>query len=720
MNVFITKLNGLPMQDTAQYIQRMTAEIAHQLGFREMGIYCYNGAKESRESLNARLDGIIAGIEWGNDVVICQFPTENGFKYEWELLKRMKMYQSKVVIFIHNAESLVQEANRTVLEETLRLYNQAEVLIVPSLALRQFLLDNGIKKEIKFVIQEMWDYTTDRNYYSFPKFLKEIHFAGGNSFEGMGDWKDTIPLKTYAALVNQGRNVHDMGVLSPQELLSEFSKGGFGLVWYQDENSRRCMEYEVSFSLAQYLAAGIPVIVPVGISNQAIIEKNHLGLIVNSLEEAVETIESMTEMEYQQYIQSIGKFAQTLRNGYYTKKCLVDAIHTAYRSDMDDIAVPKKICNLGKQKFTYVVLKESYGGNFALSWSYHGNVDGFLIYDVFGKIIYETRNLHQHYFLIKGYERESRFIIKAYIDTLKGKMIVSESDQICVQEQLYDHVKASLVIPAYNAQDYIVRGMDVALAQSFSELEIVVVDDGSTDHTPEIIDWYAEKFPNIIVIHQENGGVGKARNMDIKHARGEYIGFMDCDDMLHPDMIMKLYQSAKKNCCDIAITSVYRIRESGYEIKLQYPLEENTAVTTEDFFNMLFNTEFIYSVEIWNKLYRSSLVKGHLFPELFLGEDAAWTPYILSFSERICYIDDFLYEYDRTIRPKTLADQWLNQAKNERFMMYKNIVMFYIRNGSPEKRGIMKMVAKRFLLMWSQIYNDSAYIKLCEDIDNIF
>ena len=78
MNIYITKLNGLPLQDIAQYKQRMTAEIAHQLGCREMGVYRYNGATESQESLNGRLDGIIAGIEWGNDVVICQFPTGNG------------------------------------------------------------------------------------------------------------------------------------------------------------------------------------------------------------------------------------------------------------------------------------------------------------------------------------------------------------------------------------------------------------------------------------------------------------------------------------------------------------------------------------------------------------------------------------------------------------------------------------------------------------------
>ena len=125
MNVYITKLNGLPMQDISQYKQRMIAEIGHQLVFREMGIYRYNRTNESKESLSRRLDGIIAGIDWGNDVVICQLPTGNGFKYEWELVSRLKMYQIKVIIFIHDAEVLIRESHRGELKERIRLYNRA-------------------------------------------------------------------------------------------------------------------------------------------------------------------------------------------------------------------------------------------------------------------------------------------------------------------------------------------------------------------------------------------------------------------------------------------------------------------------------------------------------------------------------------------------------------------------------------------------------------------
>ncbi len=719
MNIYITKLNGLPLQDTSQYIQRMTAEIAHRLGCREMGIFRYNGANESRESLNGRLDGIIAGI-CGGDIVICQFPTGNGFRYEWELVRRLKVYQSRVVIFVHNAKILIRESNQMILEETIRLYNQADVLIVPSLAMRHFLSDNGIKRDMKFVIQEMWDYITDLNFFSFPQFRKEIHFACDSGFVGMNEWNGTIPLKLYDVSVNQRYNVYHMGKLTSGELLSALSKGGFGLVWYQNEDSRRCMEYETSFHLARYLAAGIPVIVPDGISNQMLIEKNHLGLVVHSLEEVVIMIESMTESDYLEYIRCVGQFAPALRNGYYTKKCLVDAVQAVCRKDAGEIITPAKIYELRKQAFTYIAVKESYGGNLALSWSYHGEANGFLVYDMSGKLIYETRNMHQHYFLIQGYGRNDEFVIKAYIDTLKGKGIVVESEPIYLQEQQYTHADVSLIIPAYNAQDYIVRSIDITLAQSFLDLEIIIVDDGSEDDTADVIDWYAEKYPNIIAIHQKNAGVGVARNTGIKYAEGEYIAFMDSDDMLHPDMIAKLYYSAKKNDCDIAVTSVYRIEESGYKVFIEYPLEEDIAVTADDFFQMHFDKGLIFSVAVWNKLYRSSLVKERLFPEIFLGEDEAWTPYILSFTDRICYLNDFLYEYDRVIRKNTLEEQWMKKTKEERFIMYKDITVFYLKKGNPDRRRFLKMLARGYLLGRSQLYGDAEYEKLWRELDKIF
>ena len=229
MNVYITKMNGIRW-NSLQNRQLMIAEIAYEMGCREMGIFCYNGSNESIESLKVRIDGIIAGLSWGVDIVICQFPTGNGLKFERELLNRLNIYQIQVVIFIHDAGSIVRESNQGILSETIRLYNQAEVLVVPSLMMRQFLLDNGIRKDMKFVIQEIGDYLLDMNFFSTPQFRKEIHFTGIVEFEGMRNWSYDLLLKLYAVSESQGQNINNMGNLPSGELMSVLSKGGFGLV----------------------------------------------------------------------------------------------------------------------------------------------------------------------------------------------------------------------------------------------------------------------------------------------------------------------------------------------------------------------------------------------------------------------------------------------------------------------------------------------------------
>lgn len=234
-------------------------------------------------------------------------------------------------------------------------------------------------------------------------------------------------------------------------------------------------------------------------------------------------------------------------------------------------------------------------------------------------------------------------------------------------------------------------------------MEILIVNDGSTDHTQCIIEWYAENYSNVISIYQENSGVPAARNTGIRKAQGDYIGFMDNDDMLHPVMIARLYGSAKKNDCDIAITSVYRITNNGYEIFIQYPLEENIAITTEDFFNMLFRIGLGYTVVVWNKLYRASLIKTYPFP-VITCDDSAWTPYILSYAEKICYLNDYSYEYDRTIRKYTLVNQWLNETKEERFMTYKELTLFYLKNGNSKRMRFLKELAKNRLYCPVMLY----------------
>lgn len=700
MNLYITKLNG--MNGILQDIQHMIAELAHPLGFREMGIYHYNANIEKQEHLNSRFDGIIAGMQAG-DIVVCQFHTWNGLRFESGLARHIKAYRGRLVIFIHSLEALMIAGSRFMLRETVELYNQAEALIVPSHAMKKFLLDSGIRPGMKFIVQEMWDCTTSLRSLDIPKFRREMRCTGSADAPFAKDWKYEIPLK----FCTKSR---------PDELLIELSEGGFGLEWYHDEQSYEYMRYGNSFSLSRYLAAGIPVIVPAGISCQKLIEENHLGLVAGSVEEAAKAIEAMSEADYREYTRHVAQFAPALRNGYYTKKCLTEAVLSLFREDIGKAFVQASdTYDLGDFAFASASLKESYGGNLALSWNLKGNPDGFLIYDSGGNLIEESKNGYQHYLLIEGYGKEARFVVKAYVNTQKGKLVVAESTLISLNAETYEKSLVSLIIPAYNAEKTIVRGIDTALAQSFLDLEILVIDDGSTDHTADIADWYMKNYPNVQVVHQKNAGVQASRNVGIKRARGEYTAFMDSDDMVRPDMIERMYASAQKNQCDIVVTSGYKIEPRGYESAMQYSVRENEAMPAEDFLRIYISGSYALPA-VWNKLYRTSLIKKHPFPEIRY-EDEAWTPYILSYAERICYLNALAYEYDRSVQGMSLVNQWASKPKEEVFRDHKKSILFYLEHGNSKMKELLKELAKRELCLYAKVTPGVGYEKLRKQIE---
>lgn len=111
-------------------------------------------------------------------------------------------------------------------------------------------------------------------------------------------------------------------------------------------------------------------------------------------------------------------------------------------------------------------------------------------------------------------------------------------------------VKVSIIVPTYNVEEYLDRAVESMLKQTLKEIEIILVDDGSPDGCGAMCDAYAEKYPNISVVHKKNGGLSSARNAGMKVACGEYIGFVDPDDYIAPEMFEKLYNSAVLNNAD--------------------------------------------------------------------------------------------------------------------------------------------------------------------------
>lgn len=718
MNMYITKLNGMSYMSTEQYVQQMTADIAHSLGIREMGIYRYNTDGESPENRASRFDGIIAGIGAG-DIVICQFPTGNGLEFERGLVRHIKAYHGRIMIFIHNLEAVMDDNRRSLSGDTVGLYNEAEVLIVPSAAMKRYLMEHGIRADMRYVIQEMWDdYTTSLVSLDSGKMKRELHFAGdpdGVRFPEL--WNYEMPLHIYSDRECQGSWVQKMGWLPPDRLLLELSKGGFGLVWYGNESWHQYLSMNNCFSLAVYLAAGIPVIVPRGISNQCMIEQNHLGIVVNTLDEAVETVRSMTEQEYREYAAAVAGFAPLLRNGFFTKKCLVDVIQMSMRKDMHVYSESNEVCVLPDCAFEYVCVNESYENNLAISWIFRGEAEGYLVCEAnSGKLVGEVFCGLEHYLLLKNYTKEVQFVVKAYVRAVRGKMIVAQSSVTSVSKKQSAKALVSLIMPAYNAEDYIARSIDTALAQSFTDMELIIVNDGSTDQTQRIIDWYKERYPQIRTFYQTNAGQASARNTGIQYAVGSYIGFMDNDDMIRPDMIEQLYGAAVKCGCDVSISSVYQLVKEGYIELASYPITENTAVSVDDFLEQYMRN---ISPVIWNKLYSAALVKRHPFAVNVTYEDDAWTPYILSYAQKVCYMNAHLYEYDRTIRGTTAIHTSWSKPIEEKFLDHKQLVMFFMENGNHEKINLLKNLALAYVsaFMWAHPY--PKYKELREDIEKL-
>ena len=107
-------------------------------------------------------------------------------------------------------------------------------------------------------------------------------------------------------------------------------------------------------------------------------------------------------------------------------------------------------------------------------------------------------------------------------------------------------IKVSVIIPVYQVENYLERAVDSVLAQTLEEKEIILVDDGSQDGSPEICDRYAGEYPGLIqVIHKENEGLGMARNTGVRASRGEYVAFLDSDDTVEPEMYEEMYRKAE-------------------------------------------------------------------------------------------------------------------------------------------------------------------------------
>lgn len=262
--------------------------------------------------------------------------------------------------------------------------------------------------------------------------------------------------------------------------------------------------------------------------------------------------------------------------------------------------------------------------------------------------------------------------------------------------------KVSIIVPVYNVEQYLSRCLDSIINQTFQNLEIICINDGSTDHSLQILEQYKEKDSRINVVNKENEGISKARNLGIKKATGEYLTFVDSDDWLELNFIEVLYEKALETNCDLVLSSYVRSypdRELNKNIDLRDNCLFNEQETKEIVLRKLIGPtkeELAYPenldslVTVWSKLYKTSNIKDHninFIDTNFIGtaEDLVFNVEVFLHSKSSYFINLPLYHYWKANESSftsgykiDLQEKWKRRDEKiiQLLMKYDNISIF--------------------------------------------
>lgn len=262
--------------------------------------------------------------------------------------------------------------------------------------------------------------------------------------------------------------------------------------------------------------------------------------------------------------------------------------------------------------------------------------------------------------------------------------------------------KVSVIVPVYNAEPYLEQCVDSVLKQSFADVEIILIDDGSTDGSSGICERLSQENERIHFIFKENGGAATARNAGLDAANGEFILFCDSDDILHPQMLEILYGMLSKSNADIAMCH-YDFFDDTYDnpaLDITAELEECYMVNCEDILNH-FSEHYrrVSLVSLCMKLYRRTVFNGFRIPEGYIEEDSLALPYIL---ERVNYIvktDRKLYHWRNT--PNSVTRAGFNPSRFAFVQVSYANAEFFIRRKNRKQADYFK---KEFLQRTLQYY----------------
>lgn len=291
-------------------------------------------------------------------------------------------------------------------------------------------------------------------------------------------------------------------------------------------------------------------------------------------------------------------------------------------------------------------------------------------------------------------------------------------------------IKVSIVIPVYNVEKYLKQCLDSVLNQTLKELEVICVDDGSTDGSLDILEQYSKKDKRLKIIAGTHTGPGAARNKGIEIAKGEYIGFVDSDDFVDETMFEKLYKKANSINADIVICNLdlYYV-DTGYrkiyrDVDFYHELEMKNGFKPEEY------PKIVRSIAVWDRIYKLDFIKQFNLknPENIIYEDALFSYQTSILANKIGVINEPLYMYrknagasitDREIKNDKFKFDYLEISRRIKdFLIEKDVYDIYFTNfwnyhfeGALWHQGNTRNFAtfKKFFNQMREMLDDKVY-----------
>ena len=248
-------------------------------------------------------------------------------------------------------------------------------------------------------------------------------------------------------------------------------------------------------------------------------------------------------------------------------------------------------------------------------------------------------------------------------------------------------MKLSIIVPVYNVEPYLPRCIDSILAQTFTDFELILVNDGSPDRCPQICDAYAAQDSRIKVIHKENGGLSDARNAGLDIACGEYIGFVDSDDWIEPTMYEKMLGHAEQKLADIVTCGINFLDQNNCSIGDWRDVKEDILSSGHAILRDLFPYQYRNILPtVNNKIYKRKIFQELRFPLGFLYEDLHIMIDTLAQTNQIVILRDNYYNYSAT-RPGSITNSHYSPKMFSIMVTSKKIHNYFLQNKNTIQAG---------------------------------